>query len=71
MLIMTLEVIFKVVVDTETNLILGARLFGAESHELINIITMAMDNKIPYTYFQKQIFTHPTMVENFNDLFNF
>ena len=63
--------IFKVVVDTETNLILGARLFGAESHELINIITMAMDNKIPYTYFQKQIFTHPTMVENFNDLFNF
>lgn len=61
--------VFKVVVDADTNLILGATLFGAESHELINLITMAMDNKIPYTYFQQQIFTHPTMAENFNDLF--
>ena len=62
--------VFKVVVDADTNLILGATLFGVESHELINLITMAMDNKIPYTYFQQQIFTHPTMAENFNDLFN-
>ena len=29
----------------------------------------AMDNKIPYTYFSKQIFTHPTLAENLNDLF--
>lgn len=63
--------IFKVVVDTNTRLILGATLFGAESQELINLITMAMDNQVPYTYFQKQIFTHPTMAENLNDLFNF
>lgn len=63
--------IYKVVVDADTNDILGATLYGAEAHELINLITMAMDNKIPYTYFQKQIFTHPTMAENFNDLFNF
>ena len=27
------------------------------------------DNKIPYTYFTKQIFTHPTLAENLNDLF--
>lgn len=60
---------FKVIVDPETKQILGATLFGAESAELINLITMAMDNKIPYTYFQTQIFTHPTMAENFNDLF--
>lgn len=63
--------IFKVVVDAKTNDILGATLFGAEAQELINLITLAMDNHIPYTYFQKQIFTHPTMAENFNDLFNF
>lgn len=62
---------FKVVVDTKTNLILGATLLSAESPELINQITMAMDNKIPYTYFKNQIFTHPTMAENFNDVFNF
>ena len=28
-----------------------------------------MDNKIPYTYFTKQIFTHPTLAENLNNLF--
>lgn len=61
---------FKVVVNPETEEILGATLYGAEAGELINLITMAMDNKIPYSYFQKQIFTHPTMAENFNDLFN-
>jgi pyruvate/2-oxoglutarate dehydrogenase complex dihydrolipoamide dehydrogenase (E3) component len=51
--------------------VLGATLFGRNSEELINLITMAMDNKIPYTYFKTQIFTHPTMAENLNNLFNF
>lgn len=62
--------IFKVVIDVDTKLILGATLFGAESQELINLIKMAMDNAIPYTYIKNQIFTHPTMAENLNDLFN-
>lgn len=30
-----------------------------------------MDNHIPYTYIKNQIFTHPTMAENLNDVFNF
>lgn len=60
---------FKVVVNTETKEILGATLFGAQSHEIINLITVAMDNHILYTYFTKQLFTHPTMAENLNDLF--
>ncbi|HFI0747256.1 TPA: FAD-containing oxidoreductase [Streptococcus suis] len=63
--------IFKVVVDKKTNLVLGATLFGRNSEELINLIAMAVDNKIPYTYFKTQIFTHPTMAENLNDVFNF
>ena len=29
---------------------------------------MAMDNDIKYTYLRDQIFTHPTMAENLNDL---
>lgn len=61
--------VFKVVVDQDTQLILGATLFSAESQEIINLIKMAMDHDIPYTYFQKQIFTHPTMAENLNDVF--
>lgn len=62
--------ILKVVVNTETKQILGATFLSENAHELINLVTIAMDNKIPYTYFQKQIFTHPTMAEIFNDLFN-
>ncbi|OOF70865.1 FAD-containing oxidoreductase [Rodentibacter caecimuris] len=61
--------LFKVLVDPQTKLILGATLFGAESAELINMIVLAMNCQIPYTQFQTQIFTHPTMAENFNDLF--
>ncbi|MGT2753918.1 FAD-containing oxidoreductase [Streptococcus ovis] len=63
--------IYKVVVNTETNEILGATLFGEGSQEIINLIKMAMDNHIPYTYLKNQIFTHPTMAENLNDVFNF
>ena len=60
---------FKAVVNTETKEILGVTLFAEGAEEMINIITVAMDNKIPYTYFTKQIFTHPTLAENLNDLF--
>ena len=61
--------IYRVVVDKDTNLILGATLFSKNSEEIINIIKMAIDNKIPYTYIRDQIFTHPTMAENLNDVF--
>lgn len=60
---------FKAVVNPETKEILGVTLFGQESHEIINLITLAMNHHIPYTDLAKQIFTHPTMAENLNDLF--
>ena len=60
---------FKAVVNTETKEIVGATIFAAGAQEIINILTVAMDNKIPYTYLSKQIFTHPTLAENLNDLF--
>ena len=63
--------LYKVVVNTETNEILGATLFGTNSEEIINLIKLAMDNKVPYTYIKNQVFTHPTMAENLNDVFNF
>lgn len=63
--------IYKVLVSTEDNRILGASLFAKESHEVINLIKMAMDNQIPYSYLKNQVYTHPTMSENLNDVFNF
>ena len=62
---------FKIVVNADNDLILGATLYSQGAEELINLIKMAMDNNIPYTYFKNQIFTHPTMAENLNDLCNF
>lgn len=60
---------FKAVVNPETKEILGVTLFGQESHEIINLITLAMNHGISYTDSAKQIFTHPTTAENLNDLF--
>lgn len=61
--------LLKAVIDEKTGVILGAHLFCEESFELINLIKMAMDAKLPYTVFRDMIFTHPTMAEAFNDLF--
>ncbi|AND79420.1 FAD-containing oxidoreductase [Streptococcus pantholopis] len=63
--------LYSVLIDPKSKEILGATLFGAASHENINLIKMAMDNKIPYTYIKNQVFTHPSMAENLNDVFNF
>lgn len=63
--------LFKVVIDKDSEVILGATLYGKNAEELINYIKMAMDNKISYTYIRDAIFTHPTMIESFNDLMKF
>ncbi len=60
----------KAIVDEKTGLILGAHLFCEESHELVNIVKLAMDAKLPYTVLRDMIFTHPTMSEALNDLFH-
>ncbi|AEE15834.1 FAD-dependent oxidoreductase [Treponema brennaborense] len=61
--------LLKAVVDSRTGLILGAHLFCAESHEMINLVKLAIDAKLPYTQLRDGIFTHPTMSEALNDLF--
>lgn len=63
------EGLLKAVVDANTGLILGAHLFCADSHEMINTVKIAMDAKLPYTVLRDAIYTHPTMSEAFNDLF--
>lgn len=60
----------KAVIDADTGQILGAHLFCTESHEIINLIKLAMDAKLSYNVFRDGIFTHPTMSEALNDLFS-
>lgn len=61
--------LFKALVDPETEKILGTTLYGIESYELINMISLAMKAHLSYTVLRDQIYTHPTMSEAFNDLF--
>lgn len=60
----------KAVIDADTNKILGAMLMCEESYEMINIVKLAMDMDADYTVLRDQVFTHPTMSEALNDLFN-
>ena len=62
--------ILKAVIDAKTSKILGAMLFYEESYEVINVIKLAMDAELPYTFLRDQVFTHPTMTESLNDLFS-
>ena len=59
---------FQVLVDRQTDFILGATIYGAESHEVINLLTLAMNVKASYQVLKNQIYTHPTMSEALNDV---
>ncbi|WP_042168026.1 FAD-dependent oxidoreductase [Paenibacillus gorillae] len=61
--------LLKAVIDAKTDAILGCTLFCASSQEMINIVRMAMELEQPYTLLRDFIFTHPTMSEALNDLF--
>ncbi|HEC2177432.1 TPA: FAD-containing oxidoreductase [Staphylococcus delphini] len=63
--------LFKAVVDAKSGQVLGATLYGKQSEELINIVKLVIDQQLSYTVLRDQIYTHPTMAESFNDLFNF
>lgn len=64
------EGVLKALVGADDQ-ILGVQLFCAESHEMINLIKLAMDNNLKYQVLRDFIYTHPTMSESLNDLFAF
>ena len=64
------EGMLKALVDENSNKILGVMLLCENAHELINIVKLAMDMDADYTVLRDNIYTHPTMAESFNDLFN-
>lgn len=62
--------ILRAIVDANTSQIIGASLHCKNSPEIINIVKLAMDARLPYTVLRDQIFTHPTMAESLNELFS-
>jgi pyruvate/2-oxoglutarate dehydrogenase complex dihydrolipoamide dehydrogenase (E3) component len=59
----------KVIVDAETNQILGAAVLAVEGGEIMSAIEIAMMGKLPYTALRDGIFAHPTWMESLNNLF--
>ncbi|TPG34963.1 FAD-dependent oxidoreductase [Mycolicibacterium hodleri] len=58
----------KVVVNSDTDEILGAALLSYDSHEVINTVALAMRHGITATQLRDEIYTHPSMTEAFNQL---
>ncbi|WP_394894446.1 IS256 family transposase [Bifidobacterium longum] len=61
--------LMKAIVERNTGRILGAMLLSVESHEVINIVKLAMDLDAPASTLRDMVFTHPTIAEALNDLF--
>jgi pyruvate/2-oxoglutarate dehydrogenase complex dihydrolipoamide dehydrogenase (E3) component len=53
----------KILVDAESNLILGAVVLGPEGDEIIHSILDVMYAKAPYTVVQRAMHIHPTVTE--------
>jgi pyruvate/2-oxoglutarate dehydrogenase complex dihydrolipoamide dehydrogenase (E3) component len=61
--------ILKVVVDSESERILGVAALAVEGGELASALQIAMMGDLPYTALRDATFAHPTLVESFNNLF--
>ena len=59
----------KAVVDAATGRILGAAVLAIEGGEIMAMLEIAMMGKLPYTTLRDGIFTHPTLAESLNTLF--
>lgn len=60
--------LIKVIVDGDTNLILGATLFCIDSQEIINLVALAMRHGITATELRDTIYTHPSSTEALNEV---
>lgn len=61
--------LMKVVIDAETDLVLGAAILGAEGGELVQILMTLMLADAPWTRLKRAVYIHPTLAEGFYALF--
>lgn len=60
----------KAIINTHTGRIIGCTLLCVDAPEIINTVALAMKTDQPYSFLRDFIFTHPSMSEGLNDLFN-
>ena len=61
--------LMKIIVDAETEQILGAAVLVTEGGELASMLQIAMMGKLPYTALRDAIWSHPTWSEALNNVF--
>lgn len=59
----------KVVVDKQTEKILGAAILGIEGGEIASAIQIAIMGNLSYKRLKQGVFAHPTLAESLNNLF--
>ena len=60
--------LMKLVVDADTDRILGAAILGTEGGELVQLLGAVMLAGAPYTLLKGAVYTHPTLAEGFGTL---
>jgi pyruvate/2-oxoglutarate dehydrogenase complex dihydrolipoamide dehydrogenase (E3) component len=60
----------KVLVDPETDQLLGASILGISGGEIASMIQIAMMGDLRYQELREGIFSHPTLAESLNNLFS-
>lgn len=58
----------KMLIDADSDSILGFTMLGAEAGEVVAVVQTAMLAGLPYTGLRDAILTHPTMAEALNVL---
>ncbi|WP_234736988.1 dihydrolipoyl dehydrogenase family protein [Tellurirhabdus bombi] len=59
---------FKILIEEESDLIVGAHLLGSNSDELINIFTLAINQRIPASTLASTIFAYPTRASDLSHM---
>nr|WP_308120048.1 FAD-dependent oxidoreductase [Streptomyces sp. MBT84] len=62
--------VMKFIVDSDTDLILGAALLSIDAQEIINTVALAMRHHITATQLRDSIYTHPSSTEALNEVFD-
>ena len=61
--------LMKIIVDADTEQILGAAILLAEGGEVAAIVQTAMMARLPYTALRDAVWAHPTWAESLNNIF--
>jgi pyruvate/2-oxoglutarate dehydrogenase complex dihydrolipoamide dehydrogenase (E3) component len=60
--------LIKVIVDADTDLVLGATVFSIDAHEVINLLALAMRAGVTASELRDGIWTHPSSTEALNEV---